>query len=356
MESKLAKIISKLQPHQERVSERLSQPDQPGLVAWHELGTGKTLTSIAAADKLKTPTDVVVPASLQANYHKEVAKHTDRAPKGLRVHSLQNLARKGPEELKAPMMVVDEAHRLRNPGQTYNVLSKTPAEKRLLLTGSLFYNDPSDVSLPVNLVAGKKVLPPEKAEFHRRYVQEKDTSSIWDRLRGKGRNIKLDVNPKNKAELQNILNKYVDYQASLPGDFPERIDETVKVPMTPHQREVYEGILKEAPSWVRWRIRSRLPPTKAEAKQLNAFLTGARQIANTTAAHEVTNNPQQPKILRAADEMEKTLKENPNAKGIAYSYAISRGSSRGRVVFVPLRTLRTRLHSSVRDGQETTAH
>ncbi len=46
----------------------------PGLVLAHGLGTGKTRTSIQVANHLNQPTDVVVPAALQANYKKEMDK------------------------------------------------------------------------------------------------------------------------------------------------------------------------------------------------------------------------------------------------------------------------------------------
>jgi N12 class adenine-specific DNA methylase len=63
---KLSEIQTKLQPHQQRVVDRLQQSDQPGLVVIHGLGSGKTLSSIAAQDALGLDATTVVPAALQA--------------------------------------------------------------------------------------------------------------------------------------------------------------------------------------------------------------------------------------------------------------------------------------------------
>lgn len=47
---KLAAVSTPLLPHQQRAVDRLQREDQPGLVAIHGLGSGKTLTSIAAQE------------------------------------------------------------------------------------------------------------------------------------------------------------------------------------------------------------------------------------------------------------------------------------------------------------------
>jgi len=78
---KLAKLTTKLKPHQQRVVDRMQDEDQPGLVVVHGLGSGKTLTSIAVADALGLKADVVTPAALQQNYRKELSAHTKKAPK-----------------------------------------------------------------------------------------------------------------------------------------------------------------------------------------------------------------------------------------------------------------------------------
>jgi hypothetical protein len=169
--TKRAYVTTELQPHQQRVVDRMADPDQRGLIVHHGLGSGKTLTSIAVADRLGMPADVVTPAALQENYSKEVAKHTDVPPEILQ-QTLENVARKGGKTLTKPLMIVDEAHRTRNPGKTQAALMKSPAEKRLLLTGSLLYNQPSDIAGPINLVAGETTLPSNPADFDKHFVEQ----------------------------------------------------------------------------------------------------------------------------------------------------------------------------------------
>ena len=60
-------------PHQQRAVDKLLKSDQPGLILWHGLGSGKTRTSIEAYKALHMPTSVIVPASLAGNYRKEAA-------------------------------------------------------------------------------------------------------------------------------------------------------------------------------------------------------------------------------------------------------------------------------------------
>lgn len=320
---KYGKLVTDLKPHQERVVERMQDPDQPGLVVVHGLGSGKTLTSIAVADALGIPADVVVPSALQANYQKEIDKHTKK-PFPHRLHSLENVARRGPGELQRPLLVVDEAHRLRNYGKSRIAVESSPAEKRLALTGSLLYNHPSDMAGPINIAAGADVLPANPDEFSRRYIRERDNTALLDKLLLRPRSVVTELNPERKKELQRVLSKYVDYYPGSTEGFPVREDQVIRVPMTADQRQIYDSLIDEAPSWVSYKVRKNLPPTKAEAKQLNAFLTGARQAANVPGAF--SNHPlPSPKVERAAAELKKTLDANPRAKAVIYSNFIEAG-------------------------------
>ena len=60
-----------LQPHQERVvnkvQSQLAKNDSARLLLYHSLGSGKTLSGLAAAEASKTPYTAIVPASLRTN-------------------------------------------------------------------------------------------------------------------------------------------------------------------------------------------------------------------------------------------------------------------------------------------------
>jgi SNF2 family DNA or RNA helicase len=322
---KLARVTTELKPHQKRVLEKLKAEDQPGLVVAHGLGSGKTLTAIAAQDALGLPADVVVPAALQANFKKELRKHRKGGPKA-EIKSLQNLARKG-QAPTAPMLIVDEAHRAREPGaKTYQALKKTEAEKRLLLTGTPFYNHPADIAPLINLAAGGSLLPVQRPDFERRYVLDLSVSpGIMGWLRGAKAGATPVLNPARKKELRDVFGKWVDYHPGSSEGFPEVMREDVRVPMTAEQQQVYDSLMGEAPAWVSYKVRAGLPPSKQESKQLNAFLGAARQVVNTTGPFKTQGAAQEPKIQAAFEALQKTLKDNPRAKAVVYSNFLSAG-------------------------------
>jgi SNF2 family DNA or RNA helicase len=322
----MAAIFTPLKAHQQRVVDRIKQDDQPGLVVAHGLGSGKTLTSIAAQDALGMDSDVVVPASLQANYKKEIKKHVRGQHPKTRVLSMQNVARKG-EPPTAPLMIVDEAHRAREAGtRTFGTLSKNKSKKRLLLTGTPFYNRPADIAPLVNMAAGHTVLPNDRQEFADKYVyQMKQNPGFLARLRGVKPGTTPIVNPARKAELKKTLQKWVDYYEGQTEGFPSVTEEDVKVPMVRPQLDVYDTLMKKAPFWVRYKVRHGLPPTKQEAGDLNAFLGGARQVANTTAPYQSELPAFSPKIDRAVEELKKNFAKNPRSKAVVYSNYLGAG-------------------------------
>jgi len=325
----LAKIagVSPLQPHQQRVVDRIQRADQPGLVVAHGLGSGKTRTAIEAQKALDMPSDVVVPAALQSNYRKEQKKWLGGAKQKAHIQSMQNITRKRLAPTR-PLMIVDEAHRAREPQtQTYKTLANNEAEKRLLLTGSPFYNRPSDVAPLVDIAAGTQVLPTNPELFNKRYIrQRKIGPGIINRLRGLKPGVVEELNPKRQEELQGIFDKWVDYHPSAKEDFPEVSREDVKVPMDPEQLKVYDTILKKAPPWVAAKIRSRLPPSKRESQQLNAFLGASRQIANSTAPfQEDVKSVYEPKLDEAFKRLQAELAGNERSKAVVYSNYLGAG-------------------------------
>lgn len=325
---KTADVATTLLPHQQRVVDRLRQEGQSGLVVAHGLGSGKTLTSIAAQEALGLPSTVVLPASLRANYEKERQKHLEGETQEADIQSLQGVARRK-DFAAAPMLIVDEAHRLRDPStSSYQALKGGGgAEKRMLLTATPFYNDPSDIAPLVNIASGQKVLPTGKTDFRGRYVTEQEVKPGWwgRTFRGETPGMREMVNPRTVGELRKAFQQYVDYHPSSKEGFPGVTYEDVKVPMSREQLKVYDSIIGAAPPWVAAKIKSGLPPSKQEAQDLNAFLTGARQVALSTAAHAPDKPVEAPKIRKAFEDLQKTLGENERAKAVIYSNYLESG-------------------------------
>ncbi len=326
---KLADMATTPQPYQQRVVDRIQQPDQPGLVVVHGLGSGKTRTAIHAADALHKPTTAVVPASLKPNFQKEVHKHlVPGTGPDINVQSLQRLAVRH-EPVHTGTLIVDEAHRLRDANSaTAEAVRQSEAEKRLLLTATPFYNHPADIATPINIAAGRTVLPEDQKAFENRYiVKDKVQPGLMGRILGVEPGEVSRLNPAKQQELRQIFQKWVDYHATDPNDpnFPRTNEQTIQVPMTSQQRQVYDVLMNKAPLWLRLKIRMGLPPTVGEARQLNAFLNGARQVSNTTRVISPGMPVQEPKIQRAAQDLQDYLAANERAKAVVYSNYLESG-------------------------------
>jgi hypothetical protein len=328
---KAAEVQTKLQPHQKRVVARIQREDQPGLLVAHGLGSGKTLTAIAAQDALGMGANVILPAALKANYEKEIAKHVEPGTaQPTDISSIQMLARKGGLPEDHPMAVVDEAHRARDIHTgTYqemrNALKDT--QKRLLLTGSPFYNRPSDIAPLINMAAGQNVLPNDPTEFKKRYVSEKLTQpTMWGRfVHGAKPGVEEIVNPRTAPELQQTFKRWVDYHPGSTDGFPSVERRNVEVPMSDEQLAIYDTIMGKAPSWVAYKVREGLPPSKQESNDLNAYMSGVRQVSNSTRAYAPGQKPSEPKIEMAFNNLQQMLKDNPNGKAVVYSNFLDSG-------------------------------
>jgi len=323
---KIGAVATTLLPHQQRVVDRIQQPNQPGLVVAHGLGSGKTLASIAAQEALHMPSSVVVPAALRANYAKERAKHLTGPHQHANIESLTSVATHG-QPKAAPLMIVDEAHRARDPAsKTFQGLSENDAEKRLLLTGSPFYNHPSDIAPLVNLAAGSSVMPNTREGFNQRYISQRRVSpGLWNRLRGVQPGTVSELNQRRSRELQSTLKKWVDYHPGTTEGFPTVERQDIQVPMARGQLQLYDAMMAKAPRGVAAKVRAGLPPSKREAQQLNAFLTAVRQIANTTTAFHEEGGAHDPKLEMAFGNLQKTLDADPAAKAVVYSNFLESG-------------------------------
>lgn len=321
-------------PHQQRVLEKLKASG--GVLAAHEVGSGKTLTSLAAKDALGLPLEAITPAALVNNYGKEVQKHFDEAPEDIRVRSYERAVR-NPDIDPGSLVVLDEAHRARNSGTQLSrklLPEVINAKARLLLTGTPVYNNPADLAPLINTAAGKQVLPTGRG-FEGAYIGEKAVKpETIDRLRGwlmsypvtEGKKKVL----KNKKDLVNKLVGYVDVHRNDGTDFPSRIDETHRVPMSEAQMRAYKFVSGDIPWDVRMKMESGLPLNKRESRDLNAFQGAMRQASNTarpynakmTDAEEDKSTPKMQAVLNHLLEMQK---KNPEHRGVIYSNYLDAG-------------------------------
>lgn len=164
-----------LKPHQEKVVRRMLSDDSRGIVVYHTVGSGKSLTSIGIAENMMNKhiglkTVVICPAPLKANYEKELAKWKVNESR-YTIYSFETFARIKKDVCKKKLLIVDEAHRIRNPPEmvkkrdksyssknviTYKVLKcAESAFKVVFLTGTPVHNYPSDMATLMYGIEGK---------------------------------------------------------------------------------------------------------------------------------------------------------------------------------------------------------
>jgi SNF2 family DNA or RNA helicase len=316
--SKFFKISSTALPHQERVLQKLRE--HPALLLYHGTGSGKTLTSLLAAEDQGLEAAIIGPASLRHNYPKEQAKHKTKAKfKYYTYHKPPD-----PDYTKDKLLIFDEAH---NMGRVESMRSHYPdiyeGAKELYMTATPIRNSPDEL---IPLIRGLGVnLPRDRVAFNQAFIEEVEKKpGIMARI-FKGVKSGVEKQPKNISVLSKALKGRIDYYKPENLDTPTSSTETLKVEMSKDQYKTYKEFLKGNPSLL-YKIRRGLPPSKTESKQLNAFLSASRQISNTPRGFDLhTKSTDEPKIERMANEIEKHVKSDANYKGVSYSNYLDSG-------------------------------
>jgi superfamily II DNA or RNA helicase len=314
-----------LQPQQERVVERLRH--EPALLAYHALGSGKTLASIAAGEELEGPKTVVVPAALRENYAKELGKFTDVQPdhEGYDIRSYNKAVAKGMPE--AALTIFDEAHRMGRPGTQVSKLPEEAHGKVLFLTGTPVRNDPSEIVPLLKVLAQGRNPPGTHKAFRDKFIEQVVVQPSWWQRTWHGAKPGMVERLRNQRDLRRLVKGRVDYHP-LQGEFPRVEEEDVTVEMTPRQHQLYEAFLAEDEG-LAYKVKRNLPPSKTEATQLNAFLSAVRQLSNNPQAFDktLTGSPvaHSPKLRRMLGEIYRGLENDPNFKAVVYSNYLESG-------------------------------
>lgn len=337
MKDLYADLKTPLTPYQRDLTEKLKASH--GVVAFWGTGKGKTLGAINAQSELGESTDIVTPAALQENYKKEFQKHLGYVPKNTRIRSYERAARDAETDpLNTQGLVIfDEAHRGRNSGTGASELLKASrrAKYRLLLTGSAIYNQPTDLAPLMNAAAGRSVLPDDPAMFKQTFIGTRTVPvPLLTELKGRilGHPIKPVSLPAliNKDRLVSATRGYVDVQRGNTDEFPTKHEFDHEIPMSEGQLKLYNYFLGKLPFYLRAKIRSGLPMTKQESRELNAFQGALRQISNTPRGFTNDINDDNeiehtPKIQRIIDAVNEARAKDPNWRGIIYSNYLDSG-------------------------------
>jgi superfamily II DNA or RNA helicase len=319
-----------LQEHQQRIADRISGED-PRMLVYHGLGSGKSLSAIAAAEAAKQVSGgeygIAVPASLRGNFQKEIGKFTTGSDP--EILSYTGLGDGKQFQNQPDTLIMDEAHRLRNPNaaSARAAASQAARAKRLLLlTGSPITNAPSDMANLLSLLHNKQLTP---EEFDRRYVGYKTVRpGLLGWLSGAQPGQQAVV--KNEDELRKLLAGKVDYQPSKTPEGVNVDEQVIRVPLSAEQQKIQKAIRTKIPPGFLWKLDKEFPLSRDELAKLNSFMTGLRQVSLSTQPFRVDKDhtkafTQSAKLQSAFKNLQDTLSSDKRKKAIIYSNFVDSG-------------------------------
>lgn len=180
-----------LKPHQLKVVNYMKSSNARGIILYHGLGSGKTITSIAISKLYPKKVLIIVPASMRTQWISELQKMNVNI-NNYKLTSyegfLSSVESGKIKNLKEQTVIIDEAHRIRSAtGKTSTILVKLlqSAYKVILLTGTPMVNSPIDLSPLVNAVEGTDLLPVNEKQFREKFyiLQSKTPPPLEKRCR-----------------------------------------------------------------------------------------------------------------------------------------------------------------------------
>ena len=313
-------------PHQDRAADKLEDSEHGAQLTYHGIGTGKTFTSINAANRHNLPVLAIVPAALRNNYRKELAAG-GKTPG--RVMSYQEAVNRLKDqdflnEAQRSLVVMDEAHRLGQQESQRSQLASLPARKKMLLTATPIRNHPSELGPLVNAINPGSV-PADATEFNKQFVESREVPvGFFGRLLGAKPGI--ERRPKNLNLLHEAVRGNVDHFENIDRrDYPSFSETIHEVPMTHKQQAAYDYMLGKYPA-LAYKVKHGIPPGLSEERDMGAFFSGPRQVSNHPGAFNASaTDDDAPKFHKAADEIEAKLKNDPNFRGVVYSSFLGAG-------------------------------
>jgi superfamily II DNA or RNA helicase len=305
-----------LRAHQQNAVNKTVDKDG-NLLMYHDVGTGKTLSSIAATEALNAvgkggKTLVVTPASLRENFAKDgVKKFTNNSytilgnkqelggqrrkdirdidkltPKTSSDYNIvsYDLFKRDPKKYilntGAKTVIYDELHKAKNETSAITKVIKEarPFHRNFIgLTGSLTSNTPADMVPLVNAMTNGKHILGSKDAFESRFLKI-DSSG------------KKTV--KNKTMLQAVASPYVDFvdRDDMPNFSPPRRKKIEhEIIMGPEQSDVYRSVLDKLDAVTKAKLLVGVGKlNQKELRSVGNKLMGARQVSN--APHTVVDN------------------------------------------------------------------
>lgn len=286
-----------------------------GVLVFHQIGSGKTCTSIRIAEawKNKRRIIVVVPASLIGNYrnelrslcagqnylkdserkllktyhplsseYKEIIKKSDeRIDKVYKIYSYNKFidyAENGELKLNNTLLIIDEIQNMvSDDGKYYTILSDTlnnsPKDLRvILLSATPMFDKPNEIALTLNLLRLPETVPIGN-DFDKLFINEN--------IRKNG---KVSYHAKNLDIFKKMIKGYVSYfRGADPISFPELKLKYVKCTMSDFQYRAYATVMgreDRGEQFQNYKKGVRLITDGDVVKLPNNFFIGSRIVSN----------------------------------------------------------------------------
>lgn len=275
-----------------------------GLILYHSMGSGKTITSLSMVAQFDFPIIIISTKASRKNFEDDIKKMGMRTNKPIQIFTYEratNLIMDKKLSFAFHSVIIDEAHRLRSgtSSRTKSILitELTNAKKIVLLTGTIFYNKLTDLSVLVNIIKREEVLPETSKEF---------TFFFWD---------SDTKTPTFVDKLKDRINGTISYYKKPLDDinhYPKQETMYIKVDMSNQQISEYRHYLKKILSI---RDIQHIDYTVLDKRKVNNFLSVTRQLSNT-----VDNSPDSPKITKIFE----WIKSNPKPI-VVYSNYLNNG-------------------------------
>ena len=329
-----------------------SLPKGEGAVAAHGTGTGKTVSAIMQFEQLKESGQakrvlVLMPAGLRDNFGAKgvgrftnskyaVVSHPGRQPVGEDVeYVIASYAafRERPQEFidtyKPDIVFADEFQRVANEDSKTNKAFWKVRDQIPLglfgLTASIASNSPADMAPLVQLVKGNRDGFHDRGGFQRAHLEKQETGK---------RNIfggpLKETRLVRTQELRKRLGGSVHYVEDLDAsEKPTKEVTSVKVPMSPLQRKLYDMSMEGVDPIVVAKIRAGEAVSQKDAMRILTRLLRARQLSNSlhtvTAMTPSEAAQKTPKIKKMMDDVKAHIKDKDDAQIIIYTNLVRGG-------------------------------
>lgn len=361
------------QKHQKFIGEYMQKNKlkSPRILLYHGLGSGKTCSSIVISQKIKhnKKTIVVVPASLQNNYRKElmsscvsnnkylsasdkkkiqgilkgkhicevdkvaqskydniIKKANTKIDKDYEIMSYQGFvsnSNKNNLNLHNRLVIIDEVQNIISlKGSMYQTFHKEFVHKKprnmnlVLLSGTPMIDTADEIALVLNLLDTKDNQLPVGKEFHKTFIQYDENNN---------------ENDENNESEPIIINQHILYKAIKdkvsffsgisPNAYPERKDVIVKCPMNMFQQMIYKKALGDLTGdnlkeFANKNIK--IPFSKS-------FFISPRQASNVVYTNKKVGLKHRPKNLKASQivstKFEKAIDNIQKSNGPSFVYS-----------------------------------